>query len=140
MGAIRVVTTDEEIQKCFPVMHQLRPHLKGTEFLRIVRRQQSGGYRLVALDDEERVRAVAGFRLIENLARGRLLYIDDIVTDEGARSRGHGKALLAWLIEQGRKENCHYLELNSGVIRVDAHRFYFANRMAISSYQFRLQL
>jgi GNAT superfamily N-acetyltransferase len=138
--SIRVAESDEEIARCFPVMQQLRNHLVADDFVPTVRRQQLGGYRLVYLDDGTQVCAVAGFRVIDNLVNGRVLYVDDLVTDVACRSRGHGKALLAALIQRARDESCRCLELDSGVQRFDAHRFYLTNRMSISSYHFTLKV
>lgn len=137
---IRLATTDDEVKRCFPVVQQLRTHLREQDFLATIRRQEAGGFRLAFLEDGGNVRAVAGFRVMDNLFSGRVLYVDDLVTDEAARSRGHGKALLAWLIEQARSADCTSLELDSGVQRFDAHRFYLTNRMVISSHHFRLVL
>ena len=137
---IRLATTDDEVQRCFPVVQQLRTHLHEQEFLATIRRQEAGGFRLAFLEDDGHVRAVAGFRVMDNLFSGRVLYVDDLVTDEAARSRGHGRALLAWLAEQARSADCRSLELDSGVQRFDAHRFYLTNRMAISAHHFRLVL
>ena len=59
---------DDEIQSCYPVMAELRPHVKPDEFISRVRRQmESAGYRLACLTDGE-VKAVAGFRVSECLA------------------------------------------------------------------------
>jgi GNAT superfamily N-acetyltransferase len=121
-------------------MRQLRTHLAEAEFLPTIRRQQAGGYQLAFLEDGGAVRAVAGFRLLDNLFSGRILYVDDLVTDSAARSRGHGRALLHWLVERARSEGCRSLELDSGVQRFDAHRFYLTNRMVISSHHFRMEL
>ncbi len=137
---IRDAATDEEIACCFPVMRQLRPHLVESEFVATVRRQMRGGYILAFLEDDGEVRAVAGYRLTENLHSSRFLYVDDLVTDSAARSRGHGGRLLAWLTERGRRAGCRSLQLDSGVQRVDAHRFYHVNRMTISSHHFRVEL
>ena len=137
---VRLATTDDEVKGCFPVMQQLRTHLRESEFLSTIRRQESGGFRLAFLEDGGRVQAVAGFRVIDNLYAGRVLYVDDLVTDESGRSRGYGKRLLDWLIDRAREEDCRSLELDSGVQRFDAHRFYLTNRMVISSHHFRLVL
>jgi GNAT superfamily N-acetyltransferase len=137
---IRLATSDEDIVRCFPVMQQLRPHLDEREFVPTVRRQQAGGYELALLEDGAIVRAVAGFRLMDNLVSGRILYVDDLVTDSATRSRGYGKELLTWLIDRARAAGCQHLELDSGVQRFDAHRFYLSNRMIISSHHFRLKL
>ncbi len=137
---VRDATTDEEIFRCFPVMRQLRPHLVESEFVATVRRQMDGGYILAFLEDEGEVRAVAGYRLTENLHSSRFLYVDDLVTDSASRSRGHGGRLLDWLVERARAAGCRSLQLDSGVQRFDAHRFYHVNRMTISSYHFRVEL
>lgn len=137
---ICIAETDEEIQRCFPVMVQLRAHLRDDEFVPRIRRQMAGGYRLAYLETEGSVRAATGYRFIDNLFAGRILYVDDLVTDTAARSSGYGGRLLAWLVERAREAECHSLELDSGVQRFDAHRFYLGNRMIISSHHFRLVL
>ena len=86
------------------------------------------------------VRAVAGYRFLESLFSGRFLYVDDLVTREADRSCGFGGQLLDWLVEEARNHHCEQLELDSGVQRFDAHRFYFAKRMKISSYHFAINL
>jgi GNAT superfamily N-acetyltransferase len=140
MSRILLAESDDEIVRCFPVMQQLRTHVARDEFLPKVRRQQKGGYRLVGLEDAGAIQAVAGFRVMENLAGGKVLYVDDLVTDAATRSRGYGKALLEWLIEEARRDGCQFLELDSGVQRFDAHRFYLSNRMIISSHHFKRKL
>ena len=140
MSQITLARTDTEIADCFSVMAQLRPHLSADRFVDQVRRQMTDGYHLVRLDADGVVRAVAGYRIYENLVRERHMYVDDLVTDEQARSAGHGAALMRWLIEQARTEGCTHLELDSGVQRAGAHRFYFRHGMSISSYHFTLPL
>lgn len=121
-------------------MQQLRTHLAEGDFVPTVRRQNAGGYQLAYLEDEGEVRAVAGFRVIDNLYSGRMLYVDDLVTDSSVRSRGYGGQMFEWLKQRARGEGCRYLELDSGVQRFDAHRFYLASRMHIASHHFRLEL
>jgi len=122
---IRLAGTDDEIAACFPVMHELRPHLVSDAFVALVRSQErSGGYRIVSRSIDGEVVAVAGFRILENLAWGRFLYVDDLVTSAKARSNGHGSALLRWLESCAAENGCTRLHLDSGVQRLDAHRFY----------------
>src|SRR5947209_6646855 len=121
--------TDSEIQACWPVMAQLRPHLPEDEFVGTVRRQFAEGYRLAFVEREQEVVAVAGFRLIHSLSSGRFCYVDDLVTDEESRSHGHGAELLQWLCQLARAEQCSRLELDSGVQRFAAHRFYLRHGM-----------
>ncbi len=100
----------------------------------------AAGYRLVYLEEAATIRAVAGFRTLEMLSRGRFLYIEDLVTDVAARSRGYGNALFVWLVEQARLEGCTQVDLDSGVQRCGAHRFYFRQGMHIPSFHFVLRL
>ena len=122
-------------------MRELRPLFQETEqFVERVLGQQKQGYKLAFVESDGQVRAVAGYRFLESLFSGKFLYLDDLVTRESDRSRGFGGELLDWLIEQAREHDCENLELDSGIQRFDAHRFYFAKRMDISSYHFRIKI
>src|SRR5213082_3578995 len=132
--------TASEIRKCYPVMRELRTHLTGEdEFVERVLGQQNEGYHLAFLEVESEVRAVAGYRFLNSLFSGKNLYVDDLVTREADRSHGYGGQLLDWLIDEARANGCETFELDSGVQRFDAHRFYFLKRMSISSYHFRIK-
>lgn len=137
---IALATTDADIARCFPVMQQLRPHLVAADFVTRVRSMQREGFHLAFLESEGAVRAVAGYRFYEKLFSGKNLYVDDLVTDATQRSHGHGRALLAWLTAEARARGCTQLELDSGVQRHDAHRFYLRERMHISAYHFVIAL
>ena len=138
---IRIAKTPKEILRCHPVMRELRPLWQNPEqFVERVQRQQEQGYQLAFVESNEEICAVAGYRFMESLFSGKFLYVDDLVTRESDRSRGFGGELLDWLIEQAREHDCENLELDSGVQRFDAHRFYFSKRMSISSYHFRIKI
>lgn len=135
---IRLAESEAAIRRCYPVMAQLRPHLEEEEFVARVRRQEASGYRLAYLAVQGAVRSVAGYRVLEMLVRGRHLYVDDLVTDEAYRSQGYGDELFDWLLAQAREAGCTRLELDSGVQRYGAHRFYFRRMMHIASYHFTM--
>ncbi len=137
---IRVAETDDEIERCFPVMAELRPHLSRGRFVDQIRRQSRDNYRLVFLEDDGEIRAVGGFRISENLAWGKYLYVDDLVTPERVRLKGYGRALLEWLVDHSREAGCDELHLDSGVQRFGAHRFYLREGMDITSHHFTLKL
>lgn len=133
----RLAESDAEIAACAPVMRELRPHVPEADFVARVRRQQRDGYRLAWVADEAGTpAAVAGFRIGENLAWGRFLYVDDLVTRAEARSSGHGAALLRWLREHARARGCDSFHLDSGVQRTDAHRFYRREGLEATSLHF----
>lgn len=138
---IQHAETDEQIAATYDVMRQLRPHLSREEFVPTVRGlMASDGFRLAALTDEGQVRAVAGYRYMNMLYCGRILYLDDLVSDENARSRGYGKQLLDWLKDEARREGCTELQLISRTTREQAHRFYFREGLGIECFHFRTRL
>jgi GNAT superfamily N-acetyltransferase len=141
MMTIEQAETDEQIAATYDVMRQLRPHLAREEYVPLVRAMMaSDGFRLAAVVDEGEVRAVAGYRFMNMLYCGRLLYIDDLVSDERARSRGYGARLLGWLKEEARREGCSELQLISRTTREQAHRFYFREGLGIECFHFRARL
>ena len=137
---IRLAETREDLVRCHPVIHELRPHLELEPFAEQVARQKKDGYFLAFLEDEGAVQACAGFRILEYLWCGRTLYVDDLVTASSSRSCGHGHAMIEWLKVHAREAGCGQLHLDSGVQRFDAHRFYLRERMDIVAHHFVLKL
>jgi GNAT superfamily N-acetyltransferase len=134
---VRKLTTDEDILAARRVMRQLRPQVPEADYLAIVRRMmQTDGYQQAAVFEADVVCAVAGYRFMEMLYSGKLLYVDDLNTDESSRSRGHGKRLMDWLKNEARTRGCVQLHLDSGVQREQTHRFYFRERLTINCYHF----
>src|SRR6185437_10961776 len=140
MVKIALTNSKKDIEKCFPVMVQLRTTLTKEEFLKRVQRQQKNGYLLAYVKDNDKVVSVAGFRILEALSRGKFIYVDDFITDNENRSKGYGDKLFDWLADYARKQGCQELRLDSGVQRHAAHRFYFRQRMIISCHHFELPL
>jgi GNAT superfamily N-acetyltransferase len=140
MSRITLAESDRDVDRCYPVMHELRLHLDHAVFTAQVRRQMDDGYRLAFLEDGGEAKAVAGFRFLEFLAWGRVLYVDDLVTLARERSKGFGDRLFDWLVEQAVGRGCDQLHLDSGVQRFGAHRFYLRKRMDITAHHFALKL
>jgi GNAT superfamily N-acetyltransferase len=138
---IALAETEADIARCYPVMVELRPHLSSAaEFATRVRKQEATGFHLAYLEEAGEVRAVAGFRYLEMLAWGKILYVDDLVAAPAQRSRGHGGKLFDWLVAQAKQNNCAEFHLDSGVQRFGAHRFYLTRRMDIICHHFALKL
>jgi GNAT superfamily N-acetyltransferase len=96
----------------------------------------NSGYRLAFVQDTDGVVAVTGFRVGENVAWGRFLYVDDLVALPAHRSKGYGAKLLSWLKELAATEGCQQMHLDSGIQRKDAHRFYERESMTMASFHF----
>ncbi len=130
------LTGGQWLARAEPVHRQLRPHLPADYAARLAAIFANGG-RLAVVVDEDAVVCVALWRVIENTAEGRRLYVDDLVSAEARRSQGAGKMLLDWLADKARALGCDALALDSGVQRQHAHRFYFREGMHIPSFCFR---
>ncbi|MFN4277777.1 MAG: GNAT family N-acetyltransferase [Ferrovibrio sp.] len=135
---VEIADTDEKIAACFPVMHELRPHLKdAAELVARVKHQHKEGFVLAYASDGNGVPAACiGFRRQERLVHGPLIYVDDLVTTATGRSRGYGALLLNWVEDIARHEGRKVVDLDSGTHRAEAHRFYFRQRYSISSFHF----
>ena len=137
---IILATSDKDIERCFPVLAQLRPHLIAEEFVEKVKWQQREGYQIAYLEEQGNIIAAAGFRIFECLFSGKTFYVDDLITHEKCRSKGYGGRLFDWLIEQAKIHKCDQLHLDSGVQRFAAHRFYLSKRMEIAAHHFSMKL
>ncbi|MDQ3028417.1 MAG: GNAT family N-acetyltransferase [Pseudomonadota bacterium] len=121
------------------VHRQLRPNLPADYAERMKEVFASGAEMAVALVDG-RVAGITVFRVMEKTFTGRELYCDDLVTDEKQRSKGVGRALIAYMEELGRRRGCHMLALDSGTHRQQAHKFYFREQMPITAFHFSKKL
>lgn len=142
MRFVDLVPDDERLlSDALPVLLQLRPHLDPASLLEIYREGHPQGLRFTAAYDEAGCcAAVAGWRIVATTVAARKLYVDDLVTDERLRGEGFGAGLLAELAERARAAGCSAIDLDSGVQRAAAHRFYFRERMAITSLHFAREL
>lgn len=134
-------TGDTDVETVYPVIHELRDQLSlGTFSVRYRGMYQRDGYRIAALFVGQECRAAAGYRWILNLAHGRSLYLDDLVTGEKWRSRGYGAALLGYLVGLAGERGVGCVRLDAGIRREDAHRFYEREGLVFTSKHFVRQL
>jgi GNAT superfamily N-acetyltransferase len=137
---IFLARTDAEIEACFPAFQALRPHIDAASFLPRVRRQQAQGYQILALRHEGIIKSAAGFRVLEYLVWGNVLYIDDLTTLPDERGQGFAGSLLDWLIEHAKSRQCQAVHLDSGYARHTAHRLYLNKGFQLSCHHFALNL
>jgi GNAT superfamily N-acetyltransferase len=142
MIAVRRADTDGDIARVYPVMRELRPHIKSqAEFLARVRRQQAqSGWTLIYVEDAGAPVACSGFRISEWLVSGKTLYVDDLICLESHRGKGFAEALMRWMEDHARAEGCAQFHLDSGTHRLGAHRFYHRLKLAITSFHFQKTL
>lgn len=138
---IRTLGGEDELRAVWPLVSQLRPEFDEDRFLVQIQRQIAQGCRATVLYDAEGApRAFACWRVLEMLAVGLHVYVDDLVTDQTVRSRGYGKAMLDWLKAEAERLGCVRLQLDSGTQRRDAHAFYLREGLRIEAFHFGIAL
>lgn len=135
---IKIAETDAEIELASEVMRQLRTSFTREELVAAIKNQRRSGYQLAYAEVDGKPVCVAGFVVTTKLAWGKGMYVDDLVTAEGYRSRGAGSAMIEWLKAHARELGCRQLHLDSGVQRFGAHRFYLRHGFNISSHHFSI--
>ena len=140
MQIVGVSVDDRRLSEVFRVLVQLWPHLDEAQFREIYRAGEAQGLRFTGAFEESTCVAVAGWRIVNTTFAIRKLTIDDLVTDAANRSKGYGHALIEHLVAIAREARCSRVDLDSGVQRFDAHRFYLREPMNIAAHHFDLPL
>ncbi|QGF23168.1 GNAT family N-acetyltransferase [Raineyella fluvialis] len=135
MEIVNLPAGDPHWDAALPVLQQLRTHL-GAADLEAVLSSEAQRPSFFAAFEGGVCLGVCGWRVIANTSAGRKLYIDDLVTADSARSQGIGAALLEHAEDLARRHRCAVLDLDSGVQRHAAHRFYLRERLDIVSFHF----
>lgn len=118
------LTTEKQWKEAFHVMKQLRTDLVIETYLKLLGEMKKDGYRLFALYAGDQIVALSGISLRVNFYSKRHVFIYDLVTDVDHRSQGYGEKLLNYIHIWAEENGAGYVALESGVQRIDAHRFY----------------
>ena len=121
--SLRECQVESDFIAAYMVLHQLQSDLLMAHYLARVEHARNGGWRLfVVLRAEEPIAAI-GFRLLDDLAWGRSLLIEQIVVDSALRGRGIGTSLMLRMAELGRLTRSDHIRLSAGLNHPDLHRF-----------------
>jgi GNAT superfamily N-acetyltransferase len=85
---------EETLERIFPVLTQLRTQVSWEVFNARLQDLRTENYELWGCFEGERILGLASSRIYTDWVRGPHLYVDDLVTDAEARSRGIGALLL----------------------------------------------
>jgi GNAT superfamily N-acetyltransferase len=110
-----------ELPAALAVLRHLRPHLTPELFgERLARQQRQHGYEMLGAFAPE-LAAVLGMRVVETMARGPHLHVDDLVVVESLRGSGVGRQLLTHAEDLARQRGLRTVFLDS---RPEALGFY----------------
>ncbi|MDK2126119.1 GNAT family N-acetyltransferase [Parachitinimonas caeni] len=135
----RQLVAAEWLPRAEAVHRELRPQLPADYTAALAGIVADGG-ELVIAACEDTVLGIALFHCYRNTCDGVFFYVDDLVTTSAQRSTGVGRALLDWLENEARQRGARSFHLDSGTHRLDAHRFYFRQRLAVTAFHFSKSL
>lgn len=125
---IFTVKSENDLQRCYPVMKELRPHLSFDDYILIYNESHlADGYEIVAVEDQGQILAVMGYRFLSDYVRGKHVYVDDLVSTEKARSQGLGAELLRFAEKIAESSGCKSLRLCTGIENERGVSFYDRN-------------
>ena len=137
VAEIRLAREEAEVRRCWPAYHELRPHLRSAdELVDRWRVQLREGFQIIYIAEGDLVPAAAGYRLLNTLAWGRILYIDDLVALAVRHKQGLGTALVQFLQAEARRLGCDAVHLDSGYQRHLAHLAYLRNGFQLNCHHF----
>jgi GNAT superfamily N-acetyltransferase len=125
---IFTVTNKKDLERCYPIIKELRPHLSFEDYISIYKQSHtSDGYEIVAIEEMEQILAVMGYRFISDFVRGKHVYVDDLVSTEKVRSQGLGAELLKFAESVAEETGCKSLRLCTGIENERGMKFYDRN-------------
>lgn len=131
---VQLAHTPDAVSRCWPVFRELRPELDVDAFMGRWRTQCAEGYVVAFVALEDAVIAVAGFRILNTMAWGKILYLDDLATLEAFRGQGYGSVLLDWLKAHARAQACDAMHLDTGYHRHGAHKVYLRHGFQLNAH------
>jgi GNAT superfamily N-acetyltransferase len=138
---IFTVATANDLERCYPIMKELRPHLSFEDYVSIYNEShKADGYQIVAIEDKGNVLAVMGYRFLSDFVRGKHVYVDDLVATEKARSQGLGAELLKFAEGVAEATGCKSLRLCTGIQNERGIQFYERNGWAKRSFAYTKKL
>lgn len=141
-NSIQIVALSDDLERHRQILSDaaalhrtLRPNLP-PDYEAYMRQMFKEGAEMAALTLGGRVKSLAVYRCHHTTFHGLRFYLDDLVTDESERGRGYGKAMLGWCEARARERGCDVFDLESGVQRSLAHRFYFREKFTLFAFSF----
>lgn len=119
--------TKEDIEICKAAILEFRGNLDPKTVVgQVLQMIQHEGFELVFIPNEDDTQAAAfiGYRKLNLLRTGPMIYIDDLFTFGEFRGRGYAGALLDYVAVQAANEGIKTIHLDSGYALHTAHRLY----------------
>ncbi|MGH1552017.1 GNAT family N-acetyltransferase [Streptomyces sp. L7] len=133
--------TEQDIRRCWPVFSELRRKIPDEEmYVGRWKKQRVEGYRVSFLEWEGEVLGIAGYRLVNSMEWGFIIYLDDLGVLEKKHGEGLGAALLEHVKKVAEGLGCEAVHLDTGYHRKRAHRTYLRNGFQLESHHLKWEV
>lgn len=119
--------TKADIEICKEAILEFRGNLDPSTIVdQVFQMISHEGFELVFIPTGDRTKAAAfiGYRKLNMLRTGPMIYVDDLFTFTESRGRGYAGALLDHVASQAANEGIKSIHLDSGYSLHTAHRLY----------------
>lgn len=133
------VQTTADIEFASEAILQFRTNLRPAGLVeKVFEMIKIGGFELACIPSDDRSKAAAfiGFRAIDMLRTGKMIYIDDLFTLPEYRGRGYAGKLLAYVDQIALQRGMNSVHLDSGFALHPAHRLYLNSGYVLACHHF----
>ncbi|MBK8202484.1 MAG: GNAT family N-acetyltransferase [Bdellovibrionales bacterium] len=131
----------KDLERFYPIMKELRRDLSFEDYVTIFKdAHEADGYEIVAIESDNVILAVMGYRILHDFAHGKHLYIDDLVSTESHRSLGLGAKLLKYAEDLAKELDCNGLRLCTGIENERGKKFYERHDWKQRSFAYKRKL
>ncbi len=120
----KLITIDQMLPN-LDLIRKLTPTLTQEQYENYLRSMVPHNYYQVIAVKENEVIGLSGYWVSTKLYSGPYLEIDNFIVSEKHRNSGVGKALVQWMENEARENNCHMMMLDAYVENFKAHAFYY---------------
>ena len=125
MSEIFRAENKNDLERCYPVMKELRTSLSFENYINLYEQAHAkDGYEIMALQQDRKILAVMGYRILYDYVHGKHIYIDDLVSTSTERSKGFGAQFLEYAEQIARQQGCQCLRLCTGIENELGKKFY----------------
>ncbi|WP_264538150.1 GNAT family N-acetyltransferase [Flavobacterium sp. N1736] len=133
------VQTPADIEFAKEAILQFRTNLEPSGLIeQVFEMIKSGGFELACIpsDDGSKAAAFIGFRAMDMLRTGKMIYIDDLFTLPEYRGRGYAGKLLEYVDKLALARGINSVHLDSGFALHPAHRLYLNSGYFLACHHF----
>lgn len=131
---------DISLDDAYDILSDVEPDLPKEDFLFQYDCRLKGDVKILGLFDSTDLCTVTVVSIQENPTYGKYLYLYDLVTHKDKRRKGYGKEMLKYVQNLAIYNGCSKITLNSGLHRIDEHKFLKSNGFEMFHYAFIKEL